>query len=112
MAAEYMHIGIPITTKKPGMVYNDKMKMWMSNPQDYEFKIEYLKFEEGTPFPEILHKNPHVAYRVDDMDKYLKEADRIVFGPVDSSSGTARLAYIVKDDAIIELYQENRERVD
>ena len=68
MAAEYMHIGIPVLNKKEGMTYNEDMKFWVSNVDDYDFKIEYLKFEEGTPFPEILSKQPHVAYRVDDLD--------------------------------------------
>ena len=70
MAAEYMHIGIPITNKKTGMVYNEGAKFWVSNVDDYDFKIEYLKFEEGTPFPEVLHRNPHVAYKVDNLEKY------------------------------------------
>ncbi|WP_130863955.1 hypothetical protein [Bacilliculturomica massiliensis] len=105
MAAQYMHIGIPITTKKPGMVYNEDMKLWMSDPDDYDYKIEYLKFEEGTPFPEILHKNPHVAYRVDDLEKYMEDADQVIFGPA-AASETARLAFVIKDDAILELYEE------
>lgn len=63
-----MHIGIPITNRKPGMVYNEGAKFWFSNVDDYDYKIEYLKFEEGTPFPEVLHRNPHVAYLVDDLE--------------------------------------------
>lgn len=105
MAVKYMHIGIPITNKKPGMVYNEDMKLWMSNPDDYEYKIEYLKFEEGTPFPEILHKNPHTAYQVDNADPYLQQADRILYGPVSGGEGV-RLAFIELDGAIIELYEK------
>ncbi|MEG1849864.1 MAG: hypothetical protein RR197_04825 [Oscillospiraceae bacterium] len=105
MSATYMHIGIPVTNKKPGMTYNEGMKIWMSNPDDYDYKIEYLKFEEGTPFPEIMHKNPHVAYRVDNLEKYMADADRVIFGPA-AASETARLAFVIKDDAIIELYEE------
>ena len=52
MSAEYMHIGIPITNRKPNMVYNEGAKFWVSCVDDYDYKIEYLKFEEGTPFPE------------------------------------------------------------
>ncbi len=74
-----MHIGIPVTNKKPGMVYNEDMKLWMSNPEDYDYVIEYLKFEEGTPFPEILHHNPHVAYKVDDLEHYIEDADQLIF---------------------------------
>ena len=51
MTATYMHIGIPITEKKPNMIYNEAMKFWVSNVDDYDYKVEYLKFEEGTPFP-------------------------------------------------------------
>ena len=105
MAATYMHIGIPVTNKKPGMTYNEDMKLWMSNPDDYDYKIEYLKFEEGTPFPEIMHKNPHVAYKVDDAEPYLKAADQVIFGPV-ALNETTRIAFIIQDDAIIELYEE------
>lgn len=47
MAVEYTHIGIPITNKKPGMVYNEGANFWVSNVDDYDYKIEYLKFEEG-----------------------------------------------------------------
>ena len=64
MAATYMHIGIPVLNKKPGMVYNDWGKFWVNESVDaYDYKIEYLKFEEGTRFPEILSKQPHVPIR-------------------------------------------------
>ena len=40
-----------------------------------------------------------------DADPYLADADRVIFGP-EVLSDTVRLAFIVKDDAIIELYEE------
>ena len=76
MSAEYMHIGIPITNKKPGMTYNEGAKFWVSNVDDYDYKIEYLKFEEGTPFPEVLHRCPHVAYKVDSLEKHCRRGQR------------------------------------
>ena len=42
-----MHIGIPITNRKPNMTYNEDAKFWVSNVDDYDYKIEYLKFEDG-----------------------------------------------------------------
>ena len=82
MAAEYMHIGLPVLNKKPNMVYNEWGGFWVNESVDaYDYKIEYLKFEEGTRFPEILSKQPHVAYKVDNMDPYLKEAQQVIFGP-------------------------------
>ena len=55
MSAEYMHIGIPITNRKPNMTYNEGAKFWVSNVDDYDYKIEYLKFEEGTPSVSYTH---------------------------------------------------------
>lgn len=105
MSAKYLHIGIPITNKKPGMVYVEAIKLWMSNPDDYDYKIEYLKFEEGGPFPEIMHRNPHIAFQVDDAEPYLKDADEVIFGPVDNPDGS-RMAFIIKDGTILELLEK------
>mgnify|MGYP000077350327 FL=1 len=88
------------------MVYNEGAKFWVSNVDDYDYKIEYLKFEEGTPFPEEIHRNPHVAYRVDDLQKYIDDADSVICGPMDVSE-TARIAFVWKDGAMIELYEEH-----
>lgn len=105
MSAQYMHIGIPVTNLRQGMTYNEGMKIWMSNPDDYDYKIEYLKFEEGTPFPEIMHKNPHIAFKVDDAAPYIEEAQQVIFGPAEIGPGV-HITFIMKDDTIIELYEE------
>ena len=104
MAAAYMHIGIPVTNKKPGMVYNEGARFWVSSVDDYDYKIEYLKFEEGTPFPEVLHRNPHVAYKVDDLQKYIDDADSVICGPMDANDKGDQLAFVWKDGAILALY--------
>ena len=105
MSAEYMHIGIPVTNKKPGMNYVEAMKIWVSNPDDHDYKIEYVKFEEGTPFPEVMHRAPHVAFKVDDIEKHLKDADETIFAPTEIGPGV-RIAFAIKDGAIIELYEQ------
>lgn len=106
MALEYMHIGIPVTEKRPNMIYAEGMKLWLNeNPDEYDYKIEYLKFEEGGPFPEIMHQNPHVAFKTDDLTPYVEDADQVLYGPADNGPGV-RLAFIMKDNVIIELYED------
>ena len=46
MSAEYMHIGIPITNRKPGMTYNEGAKFWVSNVDDYE-SLQYFQRQLG-----------------------------------------------------------------
>lgn len=104
MSAEYMHVGIPVLNKKPNMVFNEWGDFWVNESVDeYDYKIEYLKFEEGTRFPEILSKQPHVAYLVDNLEHYIEDVDQVIFGP--EPVGDDRLAFVIKDDAIFELYE-------
>ena len=106
MAAEYMHIGIPVLNKKPNMVYNEWGGFWVNESVDaYDYKIEYLKFEEGTRFPEILSKQPHVAYKVDSLEKYIADADSVICGPMQANDQGDQLAFVWKDGAILELSQ-------
>ena len=46
MSATYMHIGIPITNKKLGMVYNEGAKFWVSNVDDYE-SLQFFQRQLG-----------------------------------------------------------------
>ena len=108
MSAEYMHVGIPVLNKKPNMINNDWGKFWVNESVDeYDYKIEYLKFDEGTIFPEILSKQPHVAYMVDNIEPYAEQAQQIIFGPANVADSKDRLAFVIHDDAIIELYESN-----
>ena len=101
-----MHVGIPVINKKPDMVYNEWGHFWVNkDTAAYDYKIEYLKFEEGSPLPEIIAKQPHVAYKVDDCEPYCQDADQVVFGPYEKRPGV-RLAFVIKDGALIELYEK------
>ena len=62
--------------------------------------------KEGTRFPEILSKQPHVAYKVDDLEKYIADADSVICGPMAANDKGDRLSFVWKDGAILELYQE------
>ena len=53
-----MHIGIPLTNRKSGVVCNGGATFRVGNVNNCDCKIEYLKFEEGTPFPEEIHCTP------------------------------------------------------
>ena len=54
----------------------------------------------------MLHRIPHVAYRVDDLQKYMDDADSVICGPMDANDKGDKLAFVWKDGAILELYQE------
>lgn len=64
MSAEYMHIGIPVLNKKPNMDYNEWGGFWVNESVDeYDYKIEYLKFEEGTDSQRFYPNSPMLRTR-------------------------------------------------
>ena len=46
-----------------------------------------------------------MAYAVVDLDRYVDDADRVICGPMDAGPGV-RLAFVEKDGAVIELYED------
>lgn len=105
MKATFLHVGIPVTDKREGMTYNERMKLWKNDNVDlYPFHIEYLKYEEGTPFPDVLHHNSHVAYSVDNMGEFINIADQVIWGPETLRPGFT-MAFIEKDNVYYELLE-------
>ena len=103
MSAQYMHIGVPIEEVRPGMHYNEWGGFWVSDSvEGHDFRIEYLKFEENTRFPKPITEKWHVAYRVDEPEFYLQEADEVLFD--ESPDGKERIVFLHKNGALIELY--------
>ena len=102
MGYKFMHVGVPTTQVKPNEIYVDKMKLYKTEASDSNFNIEYLRFQDGTPFPEIMHVNPHVAYEVSSIEEAAK-GSKVIFEPTDI--GNAIICFIVKDNVIYELYQ-------
>ena len=66
----------------------------------------YLKFKEGTPFPEVIDHNPHVTYKVDDLEKYIEDAYSVTCGLMIVNEKN-RLAFVWIDSAILKLHEEN-----
>jgi hypothetical protein len=72
MKIELDHIGL-ITNEKRGMEkFVAIMKVWITNPNDNPFHIEWLRFEDGSPVKESIRQKNHIAYLVDDMEEASK----------------------------------------
>ena len=101
MGFKFMHVGVPTTKVQPNEIYVEKMKLYKTEIVG-DFNIEYLRFQDGTPFPEVMHFNPHIAYEVSNIDEAAKGA-KVIFEKTDI--GNAFICFIVKDNVIYELYQ-------
>ena len=91
---EFDHVGITTTTKQPQEDWVEQSRLWVTNPRNHPEHIEFLRYEPDSPTPDFVKNNPHVAYRIDDMEKRLAEADEVLIlatiGKLDDAQPIAR----------------------
>jgi len=62
---EFSHIGIPTSVVRDGENYMEDAKLYVTDFNDSPNKIEWLRFEDGSPMPEALQTTAHVAFMVE-----------------------------------------------
>ena len=97
------HFGIPTTTRQPGEVYVEGLKVWLTNFNESPNKIEYLRFEEGSWMPELIQKVAHIAYEVDDLAAELEGA-KVLVEPMTGGENLT-IAFIEEEGIALELMQ-------
>ena len=100
---ELHHIGIPTHKQQDNETHIENAKVFVTNCEASPNKIEWLRFEQGSPMPELIQTTAHIAYKVDNLEASLAGKDIIVepFVPMDG----VEVAFIVEEGAPIELMQ-------
>ena len=97
----YHHIGIPTTIPREDEKYLAQFKMYVAGFERNPFGVEWMRFEEGCPLPELIRTVPHVAFEVDDLDAALQGLE-VIYPPGSPSDGV-RAATFICNGAPIEL---------
>jgi len=100
----FSHIGIPTNVVRDGENYMADAKLYVTDFSQSENCIEWLRFEDGSPMPELLQTSAHVAFMVDDIAKEM-EGKEVLLEPFSPAEGLT-IAFIVDDGAPVELMQE------
>ena len=98
---KYHHIGIPTDAPRPGEVYLEEFKVYTSGFDSSPFGVEWMRFEPGSPVPELVRTVPHVAFVVDDLEAAISGHELLI--PPNRPSEGVTVAFIVHDGAPIEL---------
>lgn len=99
------HIGVVTTTQQPQESWVEATRVWVTNPREHPFNIEFLRFEPDSPVTGPLRTEPHVAYRVPDLEAAM-EGHKIILGPFDASgTGFVRVAFADVGGALVEFMQ-------
>jgi hypothetical protein len=104
----YHHMGVPTQIPRNDENYIAQYKMYVSGFSSSPYGVEWMRFEPGSPLPEIIRTVPHVAFEVDDLEAALQGRE-VIFPPGSPSDGV-RAAMILHNGAPVELitFRENR----
>jgi hypothetical protein len=104
---KFDHIGIPTTARFDGEIPLPHLKMTVSDHQSNPFGIQWQRYRDDAPYPDLVKTVPHVAFEVDDLPSAL-EGHRVLIEPNNPSPGVT-VAFIDVDGAPVELMQIDHE---
>lgn len=99
----YHHLGIPTEERRENEVFLPEFGMFVTRHTDSPFRIEWMRFEEDSPVPELVRRVPHIAFQVDDLQVALEGRD-VLIEPNSPSPGV-KVAFIVWDGAPVEFLE-------
>jgi hypothetical protein len=102
-AMKFNHVGIPTTTRFEGETDLPHLKVTVSDHQSNAFGIQWQRYWEGAPVPDLMKTVAHVAFEVDDLELALRGHDVII--PPNSPSAGVIVAFIKVAGAPVELLQ-------
>ena len=103
---KFHHIGIPTTDRFEGEIDLPHLKMTVSDHANNPFGIQWQRYWEDAPYPDLVQTVPHVAFEVDDIESALAD-QKIIIAPNSPSDGVV-VAFIEVEGAPVELLQIDR----
>jgi hypothetical protein len=100
---KFDHIGIPTTRSFDGEIDLPHLKMTVSDHQDNPFGIQWQRYWDDAPYPDLVKNVPHVAFEVDDLRAAL-EGHRVIIEPNSPSHGVT-VAFVEVNGAPVELLE-------
>lgn len=101
----YHHIGIPTTEVRDGERHLPELGMYVSGYETSPYGVEWMRFEENSPIPDLVRRVPHVAFEVDDLEEAIDGKD-VLIEPNSPAEGV-RVAFIVHNGAPIEFLEHD-----
>jgi virulence-associated protein VagC len=100
---KFDHIGIPTHERFAGEIPLPHLKITVSDHQNNPFGIQWQRYWDDAPYPELVKTVPHVAFEVDDLEVAL-EGRNVIIEPNSPSDGVV-VAFVEVNGAPVELMQ-------
>ena len=104
---EFDHIGIVTTEQKPGEIFIEATRVWITDYPKIPYRVEWLRYEPDSPVTGPVRQGPHIAYRV----KSIAEASRgmrVLLEPFDV--GFAVVGFFQAADGAVVEFMEYKDR--
>ena len=76
----FHHIGVPTSEPKPGETYLPDLRLHCTDHEANPFGIQWMRYDEDCPLPDIVKTLPHIAFEVDDLAAEL-EGRQVIIPP-------------------------------
>lgn len=98
---DFDHIGLMTDVPQAGESFEAQQRVWLTNPRASEASIEWVRWEPDSPVTNRVRHEPHVAFRVADLDEALA-GHTLIHGPLEVANGFCRYAFVELDGGIVE----------
>lgn len=75
---KFNHIGIPTTEAFNGEIDLPHLGMTVSDHKATPFGIQWQRYHENAPYPDLVKTVPHVAFEVDDIEQAIADHTVII----------------------------------
>jgi hypothetical protein len=99
----YQHTGLPTDVRREDERYIAALGAFLSVAGTGEFGIEWWRFEENAPVPDLLRSLAHVSFKVVNLAKSIEGKD-LLLGPIELEPSVA-IAFIQFDGFPIQFIQ-------
>jgi hypothetical protein len=103
---KYHHIGIPTEKSMEGERYIPELGMYVCGGEENRYGVEWIRFVDDAPYPELVRKLPHVAFEVDSLADAI-EGEKVIIEPNSPSPGVT-VAFIEHHGAPVEFLEIER----
>ena len=100
---KYHHVGIPTSKIQKKETYLEKYKLFCTDHEDNQYGIQWMRYEQDSPLPEVVKKIDHVAFEVENLQEALK-GKKVIIEPNSPSDGVI-VAFIEENGAPIEFIE-------
>lgn len=105
---KFNHVGIPTNGRFDGEINLPHLKITCNDHQDNPYGIQWMRYWDDAPYPELVRTVTHVAFEVDDLDAAIA-GQKVIIEPNSPSKGV-RVAFIEVRGAPVELLQIDHEQ--